>query len=232
MNDNECLVYQMGKVGSVSLQVAIKDAGFKTLHAHYLYRTDGEYYTPKPKILRKIQTGEVSYKIITPVREPVARNVSAFFQGIHKYYADYKKMQYSQEVVDAFLNNYNHNWVLDWFPYEFSMVFPNVLRNRFNQRRGYQEYKARPHKIFILKLEYLDLIGFKPIAKFLGIRSYNTKIPHSNATARNERMKEFYDEFLEKAKFPLEYLDTMYNTWYATYFYTKKEIEEFKARWH
>ena len=231
MKDNECLIYNMGKVGSVSMQVAIKQSGYKTLHGHWMIHTDGEFPTTKLDLVDKMINGELALKVITPVREPVARNVSAYFHMLKKYYPKYSSTEYDPDLLDYFLKNYKHDWPIKWFLREFGVVFGGVLNKKFNKNRGYQTYKSFPHDILIIRLEDYRRLGFKPVAKFLGIEDTIKHFPHSNRMRRNRAAYPRYKEFLEKVKMPEWYLDEIYDSIYAKYFYTDKEIEEFKNRW-
>lgn len=227
--ETNVLVYQMGKVGSVSVQVALKLANVRSIHAHYLLTTTGEYNTNKPPLVKRIASGE-PFKVITLTREPISRNISAFFQGIHKYYPNYKNLEYSDEMVDAFLNNYNHNWVLNWFDDELNLLFDiNVYRRRFPTSKGWNIYKARKSRILVIRSENLNVTGAKIIGNFTDCKI--NEIPYSNSTDRHERMSRLYNDFKTNAKFPKTYIDKMYNSKYAQYFYSKKELEEFRNKW-
>ena len=70
-------IFQMGKVGSVSVHDTLAGhVGNKIVHAHCfeeMTREDQELLTSR-------QHSGLPIQVITPVREPLSRNVSAFFQ--------------------------------------------------------------------------------------------------------------------------------------------------------
>jgi len=230
--DNQCLIHNMGKVGSISVQVGIKQAGYKSLHAHYIRGLpEAEYATTKPPLEKSLRTGGPPYKIISLTRDPVARNISAFFQGLHKYYPAYKRMEVGDDTVQAFLDNYKHYSIMNWWIHEFGYFYGPILDSkRFNKSKGYQIYKDRKREILIMRVENFENLNFRPVADFLGIEDKVGKMPKSNFM-RKKRIGRFYLDFLEYVKLPEEYLEETYNTPYAQYFYEPWEIEKFKNRW-
>ncbi len=89
------LIYQMGKVGSTSVQRSLYDAGVGPLHVHYIHAdlSHMERFTETEKdfplhfyigrVLRYyLAITSHRLKIITLVRDPIARFVSAQFQTL------------------------------------------------------------------------------------------------------------------------------------------------------
>lgn len=84
--NNAILVYQPGKVASSSIKKAL-DKVYKgpVVHLHSFERDHGEHSLNRErKNLR--QKGDLpKVKIISLVRDPLSRNLSAFFQNLHKF---------------------------------------------------------------------------------------------------------------------------------------------------
>ena len=94
------LIYQMGKVGSESIQASLSALNLPSIHAHFLswqnLRDVEKYYLRRPhakvpehiirsKRLRAIMDktwGRIQWKVITLVREPVAGTISDVFQNL------------------------------------------------------------------------------------------------------------------------------------------------------
>lgn len=99
------LVFQMGKVGSSSVFESLKYLGLKNpiFHIHYLSPSGIEHVersnsgqTPRHilesrylrNVLEKGHPGQ-KWKIVSLVREPITRNISAFFQNIDQWYPNF-----------------------------------------------------------------------------------------------------------------------------------------------
>ena len=227
------LVYQMGKVGSVSIQVALRHKGLHARHAHWM-KGGGEYPTSKKQLAKDIKSGKRgNWKVISLVREPVARNISAFFQGIEQYYPDYKEYEYKEDVLEYFLQDYNHQWPELWFDEEIMDVFDfDLFSTDFNRSQGYQIYEVERGEILMIRLEDADRVVPEAMEEFLGIE--DVKMARSNDFVKRHngtRVGKIYEGFLEMAEFPEDFLDEMYDMRYAKHFYSKKELKNFKETW-
>ena len=94
--DNVIMIYQMGKVGSTTIENALKAESIKYLHMHYIANLSFRptlTYPPKRKVISTIRGYVVRLwyrfrvlrrrktKIITLVREPVGRTISQLFHN-------------------------------------------------------------------------------------------------------------------------------------------------------
>jgi hypothetical protein len=84
------VIYQMGKVGSMSVLAALQDCGYEPLHhVHVMnpkYMRSGTTHDPVHErnalaAYRDIIEAGRPAKFITLVREPIGRCISAFFQA-------------------------------------------------------------------------------------------------------------------------------------------------------
>jgi hypothetical protein len=233
MKNTNVLVYQMGKVGSISIQAALKKKGLNAIHAHWM-QGEGEYPTSKEKMVEDIKNGTGDgWKVICPIREPVARNVSAFFQSIEQYYPAYREYEYKEDVLESFLQDYNHLWPELWFDTEIMDVFDfDPFSEQFDHKQGYQIYEAKHGDILIIRLENANKVLSKAMKEFLGVR--RVKMERSNAFVQRHngtRVGKIYKEFMEAAELPEDFLDEMYDMRYAKHFYSEKEIANFKEKW-
>jgi len=112
------LVYQMGKVGSFSIYMSLKEIR-ETHHVHYLRKdimerlekmqTDRGFPVPGHLITSKMVWKEyldkdLPLKIITLVRDPISRNMSAFFENLNNF-IDNSKHEYFSIPEDIATNN-------------------------------------------------------------------------------------------------------------------------------
>lgn len=230
-NAPRILVYQMGKVGSVAIQVSLRQKGFHTLHAHYMWLgKHGEYDTSKPDLIEEIFKKDHRWPVISLVREPISRNISAFFQRIEQYYKPYKNYKYSKDLVTAYLNNYPHFWPLVWFDIEFAPVFQiDVYSEKFDHDKGYHIYHGEYADLLVLRTENINDSLTQAIEEFTGIRGIKPAL--SNYTTNRRGIAQIYTDFKESADFPKQYTDWMYNSRYAKHFYSDEEREVFKDWW-
>ena len=101
--------------------IIILEHDYKVQHIHWMLDDTGEFPGIRPHIVEKIKNQEQQFKIITTVREPVARNISAFFQQVAKYCQqnnmDYTKAT-AEELHELFLKVYDIHWPDEWFKRE------------------------------------------------------------------------------------------------------------------
>lgn len=225
------LVYQMGKVGSVSTQVALRKKGLRTIHAHYLWTADkGEYNTSKPGLVEEILKKDKRWKIVSLVREPICRNISAFFQRIEVFYKQWRNYEYQPDMVNAFLNNYEHFWPLVWFDIEMLPLFQiDVYSEKFDHNRGYHIYNGEYADLLVIRLEDFDKVIKQAFKEFVDLKGVESVL--SNYTENKTRIAQMYRDFRAEARFPRQYTDWMYNSRYSRHFYSTEELIEFGRRW-
>nr|MCU0601004.1 putative capsular polysaccharide synthesis family protein [Desulfobacterales bacterium] len=188
------LIYQMGKVGSTSVYDSLKKAGLRQplFFVHFLSDDLPEYkqihldggIVPAPyhielgmalrRVIKK-QRGKIHYKIISMVRDPIARQISDVFENPDlmgeniknasglidkKKTFDYLTRKLASE--DAF------DYVFTWFDKELKAVFGiDVFSKPFDRDSGWTIYKGEHAEALIIRLEDLSGIGEDAITKFL-----------------------------------------------------------------
>jgi hypothetical protein len=222
----------MGKVGSGSINHALYNKGIETLHAHWMSGEfpEAEFPTTKLKILNKIKNDEVPpLKVITPIREPLGRNLSAFMYNLIKYGIS-GRQETVEELYHLFIEKYNIYYPDLWFEKELMSTFNfNPFNKKFNHRKGYQIYNVGKHKILIIRLENADKVLPRAIHKLLRVRG--VQMIHHNNFEEKKYVGHKYKE-LKTKKFSREFLDKIYDLKYAKHFYTEKELEKFKDRYN
>ena len=165
------LVYQMGKVGYSTIHASLS-AIMTNNHVysiHYLSSSSIQsverYYLKKSKPVpshiknsKQIRQfidkylGQIRFKIITLVRDPVARNISSTFQNIelglpHIKYT--KKEQAVNDIENLLMNSFqtfdeDTDQVCTWFGKEIEDVFHfDIYSVPFDINRGYQIYSTQ-----------------------------------------------------------------------------------------
>jgi len=261
------LVHQMGKVGSSSVTRSLKMAKIDrhVYHTHFLapelvdkyekkrreyLGTDREgalkhiwQYQHLRKQIKRGLSGK-KWKIITLVRDPIARNLSDFFEHIEVLPSEsdqqwkLRSIEYDyeitiknnlEELIEIFFKKYKHDIAMKYFDREFKGIFNiDLFSSDFPTSKGYRIYKTREVDVLLMRLENLNSCFTEAIKEFLNI---------DNVTLITQRVggqKEYadlYQMFKDTICFPESYIDKMYSSKFARHFYSEAEIEQFRAKW-
>jgi Putative capsular polysaccharide synthesis protein len=274
-NKDALLVYTVGKVGSSAVAASLKDSGLdrQILHLHWLVREhldrDDALYRKQTQKFRRtpfwwrfwpeyLWLGEYMakrvrqpprsggpWRIVTLVRDPVARNISSFFENLEIFF-DFDlpraieargEKQVFEELIALFLESYlgesfatQHDGdPLTWFDEELKAVFDvDVYGSPFPTDRGYEIYRTRKAEVLLLRLEDLGRCAEDAFRAFLGLESLT--LQRRNA-GEDKSYSGVYKRFLENIELPESYLDRLYESRYARQFYTEDELATFRARW-
>lgn len=256
------IVHQMGKVASTSIYESLKTLnleGHSFYHTHYLsdsgFRRSENFYRENyhrikaihPELMhsfyirknlsRFINSNE-KIKVITLVRDPVAKNVSSFFQNL-EYLFDLslsKKKQMDgienslERLRGLFLERFpGHRVPLEWFDSELKSVFGiDVFKAPFPMKKGYWIYEDEHTDILLLKLEKLNEVIEEAFEEFLKIKKFRLKAEN---VGENKKYAQLYKEFKGVVSLPEDYLDEMYSSKYVRHFYSCDEIDSFRKKW-
>jgi len=240
------IVYQMGKVGSSTVAKSLaKQIDNPVLHVHRMSLNNIENVEREHKSVGKIPPDETvgillhkliikkkkPAKIITLVREPVERNMSAFFQNYERFVGQrYNKDSKDIEMlVHQFFESYNHNVPLTWFDIEMKTVLGvDVYQYPFPKDKGYLTINKPPYEVLILKIETDDAVKQEAVRKFLNMDEF--VMTRQNVGGEKEYSKT-YSDFKKNIIVPDDYVDKMCKSKYIKHFYDSKEIQEIRQRW-
>lgn len=246
------LVYQMGKVGSSTVHDSLRARQLRRplYHVHLLNNLDEirEQVTrayPNPvatvaqiekgrRLRKRILRSRRRWHVISLVRDPVQRNVSAFFENLTEVIPDAYERRARGEITakdikDAFLHQYDHSAPLEWFQSQLEPVFGiDVYATRFDTENGYATYETPAATLLVIRVENLSDGGADAIREFLGLESF--ALVNANV-GRGKRYHDLYAEFEETVTLPPSYLARMYDSTFARHFYTDEEIDGFMRRW-
>lgn len=251
------IIYQMGKVGSSTMERSLStyslnrpvfrahalvkkhmQQGRKALGlsaAQYYARSNLEaksYYLAKEIVrAKKQQKGE--WKFITMVRDPVAQNISSFFQLIDVIIPDFAQRAASQDIAidelrELFLQRYSPDCIYNqWFDQELKPVLGlDVYQSEFNPQQGYSIYRQGCIELLLIRLESINACANEAFSDFLNIKDFH--ILNAN-TAENKPYSTLYRQFKSEAELPESYLSGVYNGKQARHFYTEAELSAFKS---
>lgn len=252
------IVYQMGKVGSRTVVDTLHSQNISRpiFHIHYLQRDGLDFLREKADFMERAYPGKSFWAglflrenldksdskyidIIVLTRDPVARNLSAFFHSMDFWYPKLRnysdKNEFSEEIYSqiktVFLEQYNHKRSLQWFDQELKGVFGiNVFQEQFPTHQGYQIYQHSQVRVLVIKLERLNEVYRQALKAFLDLDFTNISLVKTNVSD-SKSYHQLYRKFINWLRLPEKYLDQMYSSRYARHFYTREEISRFRKRW-
>ena len=260
------ITYQMGKVGSSTVQASLAalDPARPIYHVHFLNpgrvreieRQRRKYFrTEKLGLLRRpwlyeflfeqIRKKNWHWKILTLIREPIARNISTFFENLEvtkepdstKYAvkSDYYgfDIQVDPEnmdpLIELFFDRLVHDRPLNYFDDEINYVLGiDVFESVFPVDKGYMLYKSNNADMLLVRLGDLNRCAKTAFKEFLDIDDFTL----IQANVANEKVyAPLYKEFKSKIHFPENYINQMYDSRYMRHFYSDEEINGFRKIW-
>jgi hypothetical protein len=242
---NPVLIYQMGKVASSSIYKSLKlYSDLDVFHVHRLNpenikRVRNEYIRCG-KIPLNEKKGLYLYeklfspgsesnkvKIISLVREPIGRNISAFFQTPYLY-GNHQSYD-TNMLISKFIENYHHNSCLEWFDVEMkNVVGIDVYQHSFPADKGFLVIENNFCSLLILKCEMEDSKKEICISDFLGLDSF--RLIKVNV-ASSKRYASAYRDFVNSISLPEPYVQEMLNSKYSKHFYSDEERLSLSERW-
>ena len=266
------LVFQMGKVGSSTVVSSLEGSGLgmPVYHVHFLSqrllveneRQFREQFWPNrigkcrhlwnyQYLRRQVDRGPTGkrWKIVTLSREPIARNISAFFENLEIEFlnatSDPEKAKYKvsstygfevtitakdiEALVDLFFEKFDHDTPLVFFDRELNGVFGvDVYADEFPMLKGYKIYEGENADVLLIRLESLNDCATDAFREFLGIEEF--RLINRNI-GKNKAYAAFYREFKDRIVLPVVYLDKMYGSKYMQQFYSEHEIATFRTKW-
>lgn len=221
------LVYQMGKVASKTIYESIKQVpGLDVFHVHRIG------LDVHPNLYNRVAVSREPATIITLVREPIGRSISAFFQHIGSYAkginveisdVDILKQSYLNMDEREFLTSVN------WFDDEFLNVLRvDVFKYDFGKDAGYAQIRTDRYNILILRSDLEDSFKAKYVGEFLDVEGFD--LVQSNITSKMKKGVT-YKRFLDNVSLPTAFVDKMLKSKYTKHFFSDDEIAQLQHRW-
>jgi len=186
-------------------------------YAEMIYRS---YIRPKCRL-----------KVITLVREPVANNVSMFFQLLGQYIDPVVEPSEcdTDELIHVFIEQYMHWRPLTWLDAEVKTHFGiDIFQHPFPIEKGHTTISQENVSLLVLRCDLDDRAKAQAIADFIGLDEF--EIVRSNVASEKSYASP-YTKFKQRIKIPPALLDRMYDSKYARHFYSKEERDQFRKRW-
>lgn len=250
INNSFYWVYSIPKTGNSSIIKSLETCGL-SLYYNSVHSIDSNILNKFDltdnfkNIWGNLKKGNI--KIITMVRDPLAQQVSLFFQIIYSYYLstinnfyDLQKMfddifvyntniyKYNDRFLDLYLSDTRYKNFEVWFEKEIKDNLDiDVFEHRFDKNRGYSNIHKDNIDILIIKLENINKLE-NIIGNYINITNFKLQIENDS----NQKLyKREYTEFKEKFKIPKDYINELYSSKYIKHFYNEEEIDFFRKKW-
>lgn len=233
----------MAKVGSLSIYGSLKKQ--KPLHAIFhihslnnkenkksleLCKTKGilpDSRSPISMINNYIINNNRKMKIITMVRDPIERNISAFFDAFEMFVGvsveNYKGSMQTLETI--YHNSFPHEYAVNWFEKQFfEAIHVNIYDLKFPVYKGFLIIKSNHIDVLIIKTNTEDYLKEVLLSEFCNCPNF--KLINTNKTKTR-----LYDEFKNHIKFSKRYLNNQYQSKYALHFFSHQERSIALKRW-
>lgn len=248
------LVYQMGKVGSSSLYQMLRKSTPVTevYHIHSLDHAtigknvikyeewqDVRHVRDAVAIRRRMLQGDLNraatpWKVLTPVREPIGRNLSGFFMNYSDYIPNMVERWQRREIslidiLQVFLTKYPHHIPLAWFDREYGQQLGlDIFKHPFDRERGYSILHTGRMDIMLLRTEEIRNVPLEVYRGFLGCDALERQ---ENNKGETKDYGALYKEFKARVRFPKPFVDAMYDNPLVRHFYTAGQLEELKRKY-
>ena len=261
---NLLFVHTMGKVGSSSIVRSLRELELErevTIYWTHFLSPEGidllnqlheKGYGGSKKVPQKVKNlissnrvigqqlmkrrpSDNNFKVISLVRDPVATNISGFFQNYAWWPTELQRRTQDgsppniEDLATCFFSNYPHDVPLIWFDMEMAPIFGvDVFSSPFPREKGYQIYQSEQSELLLFKLEKLDETAAEALQAFLGINNF--RLAKDNI-GYEKWYRDIYDQFRATVRLPESYLNMLYRSPYTQHFYREEEINTFMARW-
>ena len=237
----DIVIYTLGKSGSSSVNYTLLNRYpfRKIFHIHFLsdYWIKGIFPgTPHERNIHKAED-YFAYKsrnignktkFIALVREPIGRDISGFFQNYRLMNIHINKE--SLESIRLQIYKRGHDLALNWFDTDFyNFTGFNIFEKPFDKVRGYQIYKINDDSELLVirtdKLSHVFLSCMKEYlnADFKKLINFNISINKKDGVTFDALKKYYFEEE--------EDLDKVYHSKFMKYFFTEKEIRDYRTKW-
>lgn len=256
LKDSPVLIYQMGKVGSSSVYKSLKSERLRNpiffvhflsndlIHYKQVYQNSGiqaaPYHLELGMVLRNYilkNKRKLKFKIISMVRDPIARQISDVFQNPEIMKIDIKnqnglinKNRAMALIQENFSNLRTFDYIFKWFDREIKSVFGiDAFSKPFNRDSGWTIINGENAEVLVLRLENLSQIGPEVISDFLTLPN-QISLVESNVRASTKDVLS-YNYVKNNIRIDRSICREIYASRFCSHFYGDKEINKFMKRW-
>jgi hypothetical protein len=238
----------MAKVGSTAVLEALQRRRLRPYHVHRMNaehlarilehrRAKGWFEAPLqphdrygPGLNESIIRPGKRIRVVTLVRDPIARNLSSYFEHLDAIWStrDAHEKIAMDELCRGFFERYTHDEPLTWFDDELLPVLGiDVYQHPF-PAEGHLVIRTPRCELLILKAELGDAEKSAALSRFfrmrgIDVRRANDTVAQSNGAA--------FRRFVEAIRITPEYAEGMLESRYMRHFYSDEERAALRRRW-
>lgn len=181
------------------------------------------------RFYKRLEERKWNIRIITLVRDPVAREISGLFQTWQHIFDRPDVTDITLDEALGYLRKEEFGYSENWFNTDFKeFTGLNLFESTFDKDKGYTIYRSNRGPVICLQMERLDEVYNEAMNQFMGNGSY--RLERTNITA--DRSSGAFNVEVKKAfKLDKEKADKVYNSTFTQFFYNKSEIDLFRAKW-
>lgn len=224
LSGNPVFVYQSKKVGSITLVVSSRAAGVYSIHVHSF-----DVLGLDDCIIANV-IKNMSGKIITIVREPIARQISLLWHYLGTDKKNFlRKYNSFDEIEKDFFSIPNREDEFEWYNKEIRKILDiDIYNYPFDREKGYTIIEKNGISLLLLKLEKMNCLE-KVIGDFLGVKTF--KLIYGNNSSE-KGYKYAYEDYKKNVRIPYQFYSYYYiNNRHMDYFYTEEEKKDFYKYW-
>jgi putative capsular polysaccharide synthesis protein len=246
------LIYTMMKVASTAVSEALRPIeGLNIFHVHSISpaRTRRVREEVRRRGLTSVKKGLDNHedfaqaladglikpghpaKVIALVREPIARNVSFYFQSLDDLWQTKNAHENIEleRLLAEYPDRFMHERVLAWFDEEFKTVLGiDVYEQPFPREAGFQRIDSGPYEVLIMRHDLDDRVKERCLADLIGVSTVS--LTPRNISAQKP-YADVYREFLRRVELPADYVHRLLDSKYARHFYSPEELARIRAKW-
>jgi hypothetical protein len=246
--DRIVLTHTYGKVGSTTVHKTIdKQPGYQSFQTHVISEegvAESRQSCPEDPEEIHLLVGEAlrlalerypdrQVRVITLVRDPVARAVSDIFENPARFVGDGEISGVPLEKLVAIAAGHalqSIDFAEKWFDRELSAIVGfDFFTRDFDRMKGFELYQEGRFELLAGKLEQLSDNGAGYLGRFLDMGG---DFPVSTTRARSATADALlYEQVRKNLKLPAEALDEVYNGRVFKHFYSDEELDRFRRRW-
>lgn len=214
------LIYQMGKVGSTAVLHALRREGsLAPFHVHRINRRNIAWHYPKEPgcYFSWVLPVVGAVPVVTLIREPLGRNVSAWFEN-------FPARQFDERFVEC----YPHRVPIEWFDRELAVSLDvDVYAVRFDHDRGWIRIDHPKHPTLVMKSRLSDVEKSKALNVHLGV---DVQVERAKVGA-DRAYGHVYRTAKEQFRYPPDLAESLLESRYARHFFTNEELDDAWNRW-
>ncbi len=235
------VLFTMGKVASSALTQAFHNADIASHHIHNL----------NPKTLKKLGEPNAAsgvapikhvsqslshrteyiehperFLFISLVRDPVARNISAFFQNLHLSEKESGIEKNIDVLFKRFVETYPHRLPLRWFDHQFQKYLGvDIYKHSFNKPKKFRSLPKQ--NTLLLRIDCPRADKEQLLSEIFNVP---ISVPDANVGEQKD-YSERYIAFKNRARFEERFLAHIYNSPFCRHFWTNQERKEMRSHW-